>query len=331
MSYDAFDINDESVAVLYAIEPSSNDLPTEIMLFGPGVTETSKGDFLMDKEAGEAIMSAFKDQGMDRLPFDAAHGMLKSDSPEANKALGWFVPEVRELSENQFALFAADIEWTEPTIKALGNREWRFYSPAILFEKDSGRIKALINCALTNLPATKNQRPLVLDGLETEKEENTNMSEKTYMTLLGASDEASAEIRAKELVDFESAILTALDCKADEVSDKIVEIQKVATDAIAELAAIEVQRKEEAKAAKIAELSASGKLPPAYQEFAKTLSDEQLEKFTDITPSVPTKVEEGESGKVETLSDEDKVACKSLGISEDDFKKTKEMETKENI
>lgn len=328
MSYDAFEIeHNDAVAVLFAIEPDKNDLPTEIMLFGPGITETAKGDFLMDKEAGDSIMAAFADQGMDRLPFDAAHGMLTpGNSPDANKALGWFVPEVRELTEGQFALFASDIEWTEPTRKALANREWRFYSPAVLFEKDSKRIKALINVALTNLPATKNQRPLVLDGLDTttEKETNTMSVENVYLTALGADDEASAVVRAKELVDFEKATLSALDCEADQVPDKIAEIQKAATDALAELADIKDERKAEAKKAKIAELSRSGKLPPAYHEFAETLSDEQLDALTKITPSVPDKIEEGDSGKVETLSAEEKAACKALGLTEDDYIKTKE-------
>jgi phage I-like protein len=52
-----------------------------------------------------------------------------------------------------------DIEWTRKATERLKDREYRYFSPT--FYHDKGRITEYVNTALTNLPATKDQEPLV--------------------------------------------------------------------------------------------------------------------------------------------------------------------------
>ncbi|APU89280.1 hypothetical protein Rctr16k_21 [Virus Rctr16k] len=146
------------IAVLLAA-PTDKAPPKEFRIFARGVTETTKGPILFDDDAAKLVMGAFADQGRDALPFDIAHGMLNPFAPpDAHKAAGWFKPEARG-----DGLYAAGIEWTELGSGSLRRREFRYFSPAIHRDSESGRVRELINIALTNIPATRHQAPLVAD------------------------------------------------------------------------------------------------------------------------------------------------------------------------
>ena len=266
------------------------------------------------------IMASFADSGMDRLPFDIAHGMVNPGAPpDAHKSLGWFVPTVMDDIEGGGgkALFASDIQWTEAGAEALQKREFRFFSPAILYDGQTRRIKSLINCALTNLPATKGQKPLVLDDTNNNQE---NQEMKALFEALSVSDEASAVARVAELSALgkdNEAKIAALSAAVEAKTDEAIKLN-------AEIAAIQAKHDDELKGSKIASLSAAGKLPPAQKAFAEGLTLEQLDTFAETLSAITTKpVSEPDSGKVETLSDDERQACKLLGVSIEEFTKTK--------
>jgi len=319
----AFEVDGADIALLMS-SMWSTVVPNEICLFKPGITATKKGNFLFDEEAAESVLSSFLDDGMDRLPFDAAHGMLiKGGAVDQHKALGWFVPVVKEDIENGggLALFASDIQWTDAGIDALKAREFRFFSPAITFNSDTCRVTKLINVALTNIPATKNQRPLVLDASEAEQTNNDEESMKVLLDTLGASDETGAVAKVSDLQTFQSAILSALDCSESDAAEKIASLSTIAIEATAQLETLKTERAAEAKTAKLDALTKDGKLPPAQREFAEALSSEQLDSFVATLSSVvPSQIQEpAGSGTVETLSADEKAACRALNISEDQF------------
>ena len=309
--FDAYEAGG-AVAVLYALDDGG--VPTEVMLFGPGRTDTVKGQFLLDDRAAADVMSAYEDLGHDRLPFDIAHGMLSGTSPDMHKAAGWFRPEVRE-----GALYAADIEWTDYGRAALAAREFRFFSPAIHYDEKTRRIKRLINVALTNIPATKNQQPLVLDAAESEQ-----MSE-VILSAIGEADEAAAVVRVKALSDFESAAAAACACEPAEVLSAIESLKEAAAAAVAELNQHKADEAARVRAARIAALSDAGKVPPALREVVESFTDEQLDKLEAAPAVLSAPIEEpAGSGKVENLSAEELAACKALGLSEEAFRATKE-------
>jgi phage I-like protein len=257
--------------------------PTEIQLFAAGTNATSKGDFVFDAESARDVMLAFASHGADRLPFDSHHLMLTSDNPEAKKALGWFVPKVSA----EGALLASDIQWTPKTAQALKDREYRFHSPAIAFDAKTRRIRRLVNVALTNLPATKNQTPLMLS--EAEPEGNPMK----LFEMLSASDEGSA--------------LIALTALQDELKEAKVQLATLTADIV-----------KSKRDAEIEKLSACGKLAPTMRAFAETLSLEQLTAFGEALPVKSERIEEPrESHSV--LSDDEKHAAKLAGVSEADY------------
>ncbi len=132
--------------------------PAEFRIFTSGAVDTVKGTFLFDDASAVSVMAEYREHGAD-LMIDYDHASLSSDRApdpaQAGKAAGWFDLEVRGGE-----LWAVNVRWTLPATAALTRKEWRYMSPAFQTD-DEGRIMALINVALTNLPATRRLQPLV--------------------------------------------------------------------------------------------------------------------------------------------------------------------------
>jgi phage I-like protein len=273
---------------------SGAEVPKELRIFAFGETKTTKGPFVLDKTAADDVMTAFKDSGRDLLPFDAGHGHLSGagSHPGAHKALGWFRPEIRD-----DGLWAADIQWTKKTEAALSEREFRYFSPAVNFDPKSRRIKSLINVALTNHPATIGQKPMVLSDDKTEDENTMN----PLLAKLGATDEDAA---LSAVVSLQSEVAT--------LSSENLDLKT-------QVATLTAQSVKDKRDAKLAALTAEGKLAPAMLPFAETLSLEQLDQFAaTLSVARPVPVEQPATSTA-TLSDLDKKVCKQLGISEEDY------------
>jgi phage I-like protein len=151
----AADLGERRVAVLLDIASASP--PSRFRVLAKGVTATTKGPILFDEQAATSVMAAFEEQGLDELPFDVGHGMLNPLAPpSAHEAYGWFKPEVRD-----GALWASDIQWTADALTALRARKFRYFSPAVMRDVKTNRAMQLINIALTNIPATRGQAPLM--------------------------------------------------------------------------------------------------------------------------------------------------------------------------
>lgn len=285
-------------AELGSMGPIGQEPPSEFRVFGMGSTRTKKGEFVLTKSSGEAIMKAFRESGLDALPFDAGHASLGGAlvHPDSHKALGWFEPEMRD-----DGLHATNVQFTKRTLAALSDREFRFFSPAVLFDSRTREVRELTNIALTNLPATIGQKPLVLDSQE---EEENHM--KPILEKLGAADETAA---LAAVVDLQSKLASS--------ESEIATLSSQLTN----LTAQSVKDKRDGV---IAMLSADGKLPPAQRAFAESLSLDQLSAFAETlsvkvsrTVVEPTQKPDGE------LTAEELSVVKLTGVSKEDFIKEK--------
>ena len=277
-------------------------------------------------------MAVFADSGVDKLPFDAGHEMILPKGPDSHKALGWFVPEVRQaFGEEEPSLYASQVQWTEAATEALMKREYRFFSPAIHFNRETRRIESLRNVALVNIPATKGQKPLVLsdDGETTTTEPTEEAKMEVLLNSLGASDEAGAVAKLADIKKGASALLSALD--APSVDDAVGMIENLKTqakagiEAQAALAAVTKERAAEKRGAAIELLCSEGKLLGSQKEFAATLSDDQFEAFASTLSasavlSAPS-VEEVDSPVL--LSAIEQKNAKKMGMTHAEFLEAK--------
>ncbi len=198
------------------VEIPEGEPPDEFVIFKAGDNPTSKGVLVFDETAASLVMAELKEQGMDRLPFDAGHGMFAFiPTPENQKALGWFVAVVRDGQ-----LVATDIQFTPFAREALKNREFRFFSPAVevkplnIHDEDEDereivplaeqrfRVTALLNVALTNMPATKNQEPLVATHVARLAPPCRGIDPVTGKVIGHRNDPISVAQAAEELVGF---------------------------------------------------------------------------------------------------------------------------------
>lgn len=308
--------------------------PTEFEILGAGETKTTKGLLLFDKLAGESVMTDFQDKGRDQLPVDYDHGMLSFiTTPDGSKAAGWFTPSVSKSG----ALMASDVQWTPKAAQALGDREYRFFSPAVMLDEESDppRVMKLINIALTNLPATKNQAPLVASDKSDEPPgkgttiEDDDMSD--LLKLLGAKTEAEAMVIVAEWNTFTPQLLTALDTKAiGDILPAIAKLKAQATTAVEladKLRAIETERATEKRDALIVTLHDGGKLPESLHDWAKTMDYDSLKAFGDAAPRNPKySAADKPDDDVVVLSDAEREVAHQLGMTEKEFIAAKKAE-----
>ncbi len=130
--------------------------PEAFRVFPAGEWESSKGTFLFDDEAAELVLEEWTKRGL-KLTFDYEHAALEEAGAIAEGApnAGNFDLELRGGE-----LWAVNIRWTDRAAGYLRAGEYLYFSPAFAHDAD-GRVTRLVNIALTNLPATFGQEPLV--------------------------------------------------------------------------------------------------------------------------------------------------------------------------
>lgn len=302
--------------------------PTEFRIFSAGVVDTVKGAFLFDDGAARDVLAAYADHGAD-IPIDYDHAQVDPGSNVADRvAAGWFSPEVRGGE-----LWAVDVKWTPRAAKALADREWRYISPAFLADagKEPRRVRRLINVAITNLPATKQLRPLVasmVDAPEAPRFDEVQRME-TVLSALSAKNEAEA-LAAVQRLQNDARDLLALTGKP--TLGEALAVCSAWKEGAAKVAEVEAQlaarakAEADAKATAAIELAVNEKrLAPGRKDVAAKLYADHgapaLEAFlsalspivgaTDATP--PTSGE-----KPERLSKDDAWAAQALGINPQD-------------
>jgi len=183
--------------------------PKEMRLLVAGVNRTQKGDFLFDEQAAADVMAAWAENGVD-LTFDYEHQALAEPPVEAPASCYRWVPDVRNGE-----LWATGMCWTTKADGYIPAKEYRYWSPALLFDRETGRVKAILNCALTNLPATKGIDPLVAasatakeNDMDAEKEIATLRSQ--LATLTGERDTLAAKLAASEESDRSQLVVLGL-------------------------------------------------------------------------------------------------------------------------
>jgi phage I-like protein len=200
---------------------------------------------------------------------------------DSSAAAGWFRLEFRS-----DGLYAADIEWTPSAFESIKNREYRFTSPALVLQEtdEMGVLRAaeLINVAVTNLPATVGQRPLVASETTTDQKEAEMPFPKELLKRLGLKEDATEE-QVSEAIE-------ALNAKSDKVDtltaerDEAVQLAETAT----QQAEAKKAEADAAKAEKTELLGATGteSLSALRERIAKLEKTEQV--ATELSTRVAT-------------------------------------------
>ena len=104
-------------------------------------------------------MDAYATWGVD-LAIDLEHQMLEpaiAPDPTAKDARGWCRLELRE----DGSLWAVNVSWTADGRARLTEKRQRYVSPAFSVDPETSRVVAIINVAITAIPATHDTPALV--------------------------------------------------------------------------------------------------------------------------------------------------------------------------
>ncbi|MCB9849136.1 MAG: hypothetical protein H6817_00355 [Phycisphaerales bacterium] len=140
----------------------SGDVPQRVVVAPWGEVESTSGAFVVDAEAGDAVVAAFAAHATD-LPIDFEHQTLGGAyaSPQGTApAAGWITALAAVAGEG----IVATVNWTDEGRRVLASRAYRYLSPVALIRKDDRRLVALHSVALTNKPAIVGMTPVVNDA-----------------------------------------------------------------------------------------------------------------------------------------------------------------------
>lgn len=278
--------------------------------------------------------------------------LLAAENGQPAPASAWFKKlEWRDGS----GLWATDVEWTPRAAAMIASREYRFYSPVILYSKKTGEVLNLLHGGITNNPA--------IDGmtdLAGRAAARFSITTEVEMTALEALNKALAALGLKP-ADTESAAqaaLVAYHAAATTQGTELVALKASVATKDTEIAALKATSPDPAKYVavdtmktlqdQVAALTAQiggreveevvtaalsdGRLLAGQEAWARELGKsniDALKKYIETAKpiaalkSTQTGGKQPAADKDAPLSEAELAACKNMGLNPEDYKKTK--------
>lgn len=341
--------------------------PAEIQLFPMGTVQGRDGRgpwSLVDQAHAEAVIAATRAMvGPQDMMIDYDHQAVFAVGPGKGgqaEAAGWL--PLDSLVAKADGIWGRP-NWTSAAAAKLADKAYRYLSPYFGSDKESGRLTRIFNVGLVNQPAIREIAAAASIDLNPDSETPDSKTQgntapmKTVLKALGLKEdateaEACASIAALtaaagQPAEHLAAAATALGLKPEATGEEVVAAAATAAagakpdpskfvpvEALTEVTdKLKVINEERATAA-VDDAVAAGKLTPALRSWGLELFNKDEAQFAAFVQGQPAVMTPGsgkaaakpDGGKVQ-LTDEDRQACAALGVSEDDFLKTRESET----
>lgn len=214
------------------VERGEDGIPTAFRIVPWGKWSTNKyGPITVDKQSAKTVMAWYEHRGMKKLPIDHDHQIFASKhNGMPAPAVGWYALEVRD-----DGIWATDLEWSDQAREWLRTKAYRHFSPTGKLEAKTNRLLTIDTIALTNIPDTNSQPPLVADAAPEDATATLPSKEITMeavLTTLGLKPEATEDEAVKAIKDLQASA-----GKVEGLEGKIKEFEASATDSD-ELAAL---------------------------------------------------------------------------------------------
>lgn len=287
------------------------DAPEWVHLVPAGTSKARDGRRFVVSDP-QALVRTFAAQELD-LAIDYEHQL---DRPEARNSgpvpvAGW----IKELAARADGIWGR-VEWTKRAKELIGNREYRFLSPSMLCDKNTGRVLKINGAGLVHRPA------LHLTALASQ--EDTMADDTTLLERLAA-------LLGMSIEDGEDAILDAFEKRLEDGGKpdpaKYVPIEAV-EDMMKDRASEKGALKSERVATKVEKAFQEGYLTPAMRAWATELcsADEDsfdaflsraIPAYADLTTELCVGRPPGYKPQGSIASDEVNSICSQLGLTPD--------------
>lgn len=178
-----------------------------------GTTESENGPIELDDEAARRIMQRFAKQGVE-LPFDFEHASMDGLGPPPGvpvRKAGW-IAELQYVPNEGIYGF---VRWMDDARQLIRDGHYKYHSPTLVVERESGRVIGLDSVALTD-------RPAIVGGMRVaaslHKQEKRPMAEEPTTTDGGESGESLemlfGELKQASGLEFEEGATTPVVIRA---------------------------------------------------------------------------------------------------------------------
>lgn len=314
----------EVLALNYELPAGATAPPAELMLIPPGPRSTGRDGRAWNNRDPAGIVRFYKARALD-VPFDIEHATeLKAPKGEAAPAMAW----VKGMEARADGSVWGTLEWTPKGTEMVMNREYRYYSPAIIFDKNTMNILGIKSVGLTNTPnlavPALNRADNPQGGTPMELDQLLASLGLPAGTTFAAALNHIAKMKSDHAIALNQAQNPSLDLfvpKAD-YSLALNRAEKAEND----LKAITTANLETAINTEIDGALAAGKITPATKDYhvAQCRQEGGLDRFKDFVKAAPAVA--GDTGldnkKPKTgtaLNTEEKAACLALGITEEAY------------
>ena len=296
---------------------------------GPGRTWT-----LSDADGARLAAEVNRVAAQTPIVIDYEHQTLNSErNGQPAPAAGW-IRSVEWLSGKGLV---STVEWTAKARGHIDAGEYRYISPVITWDQDSGRVTGLLNAALVNHPALLGMDG-VTAGLAARFPSNPTGPE-TYMErakLIAALDlpaaATDAEIDAaiaklKTDLAAKTTEATSLKTQVDAAKSGDQATLQVVKDLQVQLAQLTATRNEEALKALVDGAIEGHKFVPAHRDWLLGLGRKDLAALKHLVEGAPAiQGLQGQtggkppSGNTAEVSADALAVCKAMGLTVEQFK-----------
>lgn len=273
--------------------------------------------------------TALKEQGRE-LVFDFEHSSEhKAPKGDPAPATGWGV----EMQQRENGSIWVKVNWTKKGEKAVAEREYRYLSPVLIYEKNSRRIVGIQSVGLTNNPN------LLITALNQQNHSETTeiLMElpKEIASALGLDADDSVESAVTAIKKLKGAVATANNRATNPALDKFVPradydvALNQTKEANEKLVTIENQGRDSEIETAINQALKDGKITPATKDYhvANCQQEGGLERFKAFVAASPeiagaSNLDGRKPPEQETaLNAEQKVVADMFGNSAEDIAK----------
>lgn len=278
IALNAADHNERSYAICRELPANVPDI-LELVPAGK-FTGLDGRSWVNDKPDG--IVEAFNRDGL-KLPIDYEHA-TEVAAPEGREApaAGW----ITSLENRDGAIFGK-VEWTDRGKNMVGSKEYRYYSPAFEYARDSRRVLKMVSIGLTNKP---NLTHFALNHQDPQEDHPVKIAI-AILTALGLTNPDATEGEVVNAVnELKSSRETALNAQKNSVSKDEHQKVIVARDAAqTELATLKQKTVDDEINRVLDEATKSGRVTPATRDYHLAVCKQEggIEKFKAWLKSAP--------------------------------------------
>ena len=281
-----------------------------------------RGPYTLD---AQAVLDAFAAGGID-LPLDYEHQTLTAeDKAGPVPAAGW----IKELQARADGIWAR-VQWTAQAASLLADKAYRFLSPVFRFTPTDGRVVALAGAGLVHTPN------LTLQAAAAQGTAMEELIERLpyilNMPVTSTPEELLAEVqKVMDAIKAQTASAEAMRAEIEQlkldaaIPDPAQWVPLAQHKAVADqLAALQSAQAEAAAQAAVDAAQSAGKVAPALRDWALGYARADLAGFEAFAAASPVLAgdlaAQGRKPAADAaLTDEDRIACKLLGLSEAQF------------